>query len=78
MFVAFHLFNVAFLALESRSALICGTVDQSLPTTPYLVFPEVVQHNNIYFAKGQVNQKGKSPSNLATILEKKKNCATNI
>jgi len=27
--------------------------------------------NNIYFAKGQVNQKGKSPSKLATILEKK-------
>jgi len=35
-------------------------------------------NNNIYFAKGQVNQKGKSPSKLATILEKKKNCATNI
>jgi len=28
--------------------------------------------NNIYFAKWQVNQKGKSPSKLATILEKKK------
>jgi len=25
-------------------------------------------NNNIYFAKGQVNQKGKSPSKLATIL----------
>jgi len=24
-------------------------------------------NNNIYFAKGQVNQKGKSPSKLATI-----------
>jgi len=25
-------------------------------------------NNNIYFAKEQVNQKGKSPSNLATVL----------
>jgi len=27
-----------------------------------------VNNNNIYFAKGQVQQKGKSPSKLATIL----------
>jgi len=30
-----------------------------------------VEYNNIYFAKGQVNQKAKSPSKPATILEKK-------
>jgi len=45
-------------------------------------------NNNIYFAKRQVNQKGKSPSKLATILRatkeknnknrKEKNYATNI
>ena len=28
----------------------------------------IIINNNIYFAKGQVNQKGKSPPNLATIL----------
>jgi len=43
------------------------------------------EDNNIYFAKGQVHQKGKSRSKLATILsatkkrkKKKKNYATNI
>ena len=42
-------------------------------------------NNNIYFAKGQVHQKGKSPSKLAAILRatkekktEKKNYATNI
>ena len=35
-------------------------------------------NNNIYFAKGQVIQMGKSLSKLAIILEKKKNFATNI
>jgi len=27
----------------------------------------IIINNNIYFAKGQVHQKGKSPSKLATI-----------
>ena len=31
-------------------------------------FHSVVNNNNIYFAKGQVDQKGKCPSKLATIL----------
>ena len=46
-----------------------------------------VNNNNIYFAKGQVDQKGKCPSKLATILratkekrtkKNRKNYATNI
>ena len=51
-------------------------------------FHSVVNNNNIYFAKGQVDQKGKCPSKLATILratkrkqnktKQKKNYATNI
>jgi len=33
-------------------------------------------NNNIYFAKGQVHQKGKSPSKLATILRATKEKTT--
>jgi len=49
-----------------------------------------IYYNNIYFAKGQVNEKGKSPSKLATTCtlaatkqnknkkQNRKNYATNI